>query len=357
MDHPEWLTTPALVVDPDILDANVARISQAAAGAGITLFPHAKTHKCAEIGARQGAAGAAGLSVATIGEAAAFARAGVTDLFLCYSLWLDPVRAEGLRAVAASARLRIGVDSVEGAGRAGSLLAGSGIEAMVEVDSGHHRCGVAPAAAGEVARAAAAAGLRPVGVFSFPGHSYAPGARHAAAEQEAAALAAAAASMTAAGQPARIVSGGSTPSLEYSLAAERSGITELRPGVYVFGDAQQWALGSCRPDQLALTAHATVISRRGRRVVVDSGSKILGADRPGYVSGFGRLLDHPEARIDLLSEHHAVIEWADEPLPELGAVLRVVPNHACNAVNLVDSLAVRDRGGWQRWTLIARGTH
>ena len=84
--------------------------------------------------------------------------------------------------------------------------------------------------------------------------------------------------------------------------------------------------------------------------MLDSGSKVLGADRASYSTGFGRLLDHPDARIVLLSEHHAVAEMAG-PLPSLGSTVRVVPNHVCNAVNLVDELWSGDRS----WTVAARG--
>ena len=108
--------------------------------------------------------------------------------------------------------------------------------------------------------------------------------------------------MTAAGIVPRTTRGGSTP----SLAATGEGLTETRPGVYVFNDAQQWELGACVPEQIALTCHATVVSHAGGRLVLDAGSKVLGADKAAWASGFGRLLDHPQARIVLLSEHHAV---------------------------------------------------
>ena len=115
----------------------------------------------------------------------------------------------------------------------------------------------------------------------------------------------------------RVISGGSTP----SLAATGDGLTETRPGVYVFNDAQQWELGACTPEQIALTCHATVVSHAGGRLVLDSGSKVLGADRAPWASGFGRLLDHPDARIVILSEHHAVADLHGAPLPALGSVV------------------------------------
>jgi D-serine deaminase-like pyridoxal phosphate-dependent protein len=189
-------------------------------------------------------------------------------------------------------------------------------------------------------------------VFTFPGHSYAPDATTSAAADEAAALTAAAASLRAAGVEPRVVSGGSTPSL---AAADADVLTELRPGVYVFGDAQQWELGTTTPDRIALTCRATVVSHAGGRLVLDAGSKVLGADRAAYATGFGRLPAYPDARVVLLSEHHAVVDLPGAPLPALGTRVDVVPNHVCAAVNLVDAVYAEESAGLRRWPVTARG--
>ncbi|MEL3948136.1 alanine racemase [Streptomyces sp. LNU-CPARS28] len=158
---PDGLATPALVVDPDVLDRNVARMAEASRAQGFALRPHAKSHKCARIADRQLRSGARGLSVATIGEAEAFARAGVDDLFIAYPVWLDADKARRLRRLADDVALRVGVESVEGARRLGDALRGSdrAVEVLVEVDSGSRRTGVRPDAAGEVGKAAADEGL------------------------------------------------------------------------------------------------------------------------------------------------------------------------------------------------------
>lgn len=341
-------STPFLAIDLPVLDGNIDRVAAWADDRGLALRPHVKTHKSPEIAHRQVDAGARGLTVATVGEAEVFAQSGFEDLFIAYPLWLDDDRRARLRRLTADADVRVGFDSAQAA----AALVDLGVTGMVEVDSGHHRSGVAPERAGELAAAAAEGGLEVVGVFTFPGHSYAPQGGARAAADEAEALRIAAATMTAAGVTPRVVSGGSTP----SLAASGDGITETRPGVYVFNDAQQWELGACTPDQIALTCHATVVSHAGGRLVLDSGSKVLGADRAPWASGFGRLLDHPEARIVILSEHHAVADLAGGSLPPLGSVVRVVPNHACNAVNLVDEYAVLSGGELVgRWGVSARG--
>ncbi|WP_245916483.1 alanine racemase [Nocardioides gansuensis] len=333
------MTTPRLVVEEELLRRNIDRVAVGARVAGVALRPHVKTHKCLEIARLQVAAGATGVTVATVGEAEVFVHAGFDDVLVAYPLWLDDDRATRLARLAGRARNAIGVDCTESAARARAML--PDVELMVEIDSGHHRTGCAPGDVGEVA---AAGGVR--GAFTFPGHSYSPDGGSGAAADEARALAEAGKALVAAGVEAPVLSGGSTPSLAHT---DTGVVTELRPGVYVLGDAQQWELGSCSPDDIALTCHATVVSLAGGRVVVDAGSKVLGADRAAYSTGFGRLLDHPDARIVMLSEHHAVIEMAERP--PLGTTLRLVPNHVCNAVNLADELWVGD----QRWSVAARG--
>ncbi len=346
---PSEPATPYLRVEVARLQRNIDRAATSAAGAGVTLRPHVKTHKCLEIARRQLAAGARGITVATVGEAEVFAADGVDDILIAYPLWLTEESAARLRRLAQQARVTIGIDSVESSTRSAALLPGTGVTALVEVDSGHHRSGVAPGDAGPLA-AASAVPVR--GVFTFPGHSYAPGATRSAAHDEARCLAAAATSLRANAVPVEVVSGGSTPSLDSSLA-DTGLLTELRPGVYVFGDAQQWELGTVAPADISLTCRSTVISHAGGRLVIDAGSKALGADRAAYATGFGRLLEHPDARVVMLSEHHAVVEGT--PLLPLGSRVDVVPNHVCNAVNLAETLWADDGADLAPWHVAARG--
>lgn len=193
------MRTPHLRVDTARLQANVTRVAERAAAAGVALRPHAKTHKCAEIGRLQLEAGAIGLTVATIGEAEAFAAYGVEDLFIAYPLWLTDDAARRLRDLADTVDLAIGVDSAESAARTAGLLAGTGVVAMVEVDCGHHRSGVAPVEAGRIAAAA----------------------------DEARALGVAVEAFRASGLEPDVVSGGSTPSLEPSLEHRDTGATPV----------------------------------------------------------------------------------------------------------------------------------
>lgn len=351
------LSTPCLVVDLDVLEVNVAETARLAGELGVALRPHAKTHKSPDLAALQLAAGAVGLTVATVSEAEVFAGAGFTDLFLAYPLWVDPEKGRRLRELVQVADLAVGLDSAEGARALAAQLGPDRdrLRVLVEVDSGQHRSGVPPADVRDLADVAAHAGLAVSGVFTYPGHAYSPGTRDAVAAQEATALAEAAQALRDLGVEDPVVSGGATPTVGAVVAGT---MTEMRPGVYVFGDAQQWELGSTTPDRIALTCWATVVSHAGGRVVLDSGSKALGADRATWATGHGRLLDHPDARIVMLAEHHAVVDDFEGPLPPLGSHLRVVPNHVCNAVNLADELIVV-RGGQPvgTWPVAARGAN
>ena len=350
-------STPYLAVDLGVLDRNVEAMAKMARDRGVSLRPHVKTHKCREIASRQTGAGAVGITVATISEAELFADAGFRDVFIAYPLWVDAARGARLRSLGERCALRIGVDSSDAVAALARNTSGrGGVEVLIEVDCGHHRTGVVPEAAGELAVAAARAGLGVRGVFTFPGHSYNPGGAERAAADEARALGQAAASFQSAGMECDVVSGGSTPTARFAAAGP---INEIRPGSYVFNDAQQLELGTCAAGDIALTAVATVVSRSVGKVVLDAGGKVLGADRPAWATGYGRLADYPQARVCALSEHHATVEWPSSlALPELGAVLGIVPNHCCAAVNLADELlVVVDGAASVVWTVHARGAN
>lgn len=353
LDMPE---TPFIAVDLEILQANISRAAESARQRGYALRPHVKTHKIIEIARMQHAAGVLGITVATIGEAEIFVDAGFTDVFIAYPVWLTPRKAQRLDSLLDRATIRMGIDSVESGQQIKELLGGRAplIEFMIEVDCGHHRSGIAPEGVTELVSGLLELGLTISGAFTFPGHSYGPGALSPAAQDEARALEQAKSHLEAAGLCENLIlSGGSTPSL---ASADVHVITEQRPGVYVFNDAQQLELGSCDWDHVALTVRATVVSIRGNRVIVDAGGKALAADRAGYATGYGRVLGNPEARIVALSEHHATIEFPKGQVPTRGDVLSVIPNHVCNTVNLADQVYVFDRGELvDTWKVAARG--
>jgi D-serine deaminase-like pyridoxal phosphate-dependent protein len=176
------------------------------------------------------------------------------------------------------------------------------------------------------------------------------------ATQEANSLAMAAQSLRSVGIDPTIRSGGSTPSVAY---ADATVLTEIRPGVYPFNDAQQVELGACTFSEVALTLVTTVVHRDGNKAVLDAGSKATGADQPAWTTGGGRLPEFPDARVTALSEHHATVDFTDSPeRPELGDRVRLAPNHVCAAVNLTDNLVIVDaQGTLTRWPVPARGAN
>ncbi|MGA2529915.1 MAG: alanine racemase [Acidimicrobiales bacterium] len=357
VEPPVHLATPYLVVDLDVLERNVTSMAQTAHRRGVSLRPHVKTHKCLEIASRQLAAGAIGITVATVSEAETFVDGGFENIFIAYPLWVDPARGARLRSLSERCSLLIGIDSAESAESLARNGAGSdALGVLIEIDSGYHRTGVAAYGAAELASAALRVGLDVRGVFTFPGHGYGPGQAAAAATDEAQALESATAALRAVGIEPGIVSGGSTPT---AALTHHGSATEMRPGSYVFNDAQQLELGSCVPADVALSAWATVVSRAPGQFVLDAGSKVLGADRPAWASGYGRLADYPDARLIALSEHHATVAWPGYiAQPALGTLLRVVPNHVCSAVNLADNLVVmRDGVVVDCWRVAARGAN
>lgn len=352
------IDTPALVIDLDRLERSIERMAAAMAERGVALRPHAKTHKSIEVGQRQIAAGASGLTVGTIGEAEVLIDGGLEDLFIAYPLVPMGPKADRLRALARRARLRLGIDSAVGARSVADALGDerSHVSVLVEVDSGGRRSGVAPTDAGGVARAATDLGLSVIGVFTHGGHGYhGPDARAGAADDEVRCLSEAAASLRAAGIEPTVVSAGSTPT---ALDSARDVVTEERPGTYVFGDRQQVALGSVASDAVAAAVVARVVSvsEAGRRFVIDAGAKTLTKDVPAYLAGHGAIpeLDAVVARV---SDYHGVVEVPDgAPLPEVGRVVIVVPNHICPVVDLFEDFHVLRHGEIvDRWRVDARG--
>ena len=275
----EELPTPIAVVDLDRLEANIARLAAYAREHDIALWPHAKTHKMPPVGRMQLAAGAAGLTVAKVGEAEVMTSHELGPLLLHYPVYgADAWRR--LAVVAAATSLTVAVDSYEAAEPMAAALADAGTraEVLVEMDVGLHRTGVeSPAAACALAqRLDGLHGLEPAGISCFPGHVRGPSAdvARALAEVEAR-LAEAVDLLDRAGLRRDRVSGGSTPSM--AMTHLTPSVNELRAGTYVFLDRTEVAFdGPLTLDDCALRVHATVISTAvPGNAVVDAGSKML----------------------------------------------------------------------------------
>ncbi len=349
-----------MLVDLDVLERNLARMAERARTARVKLRPHAKTHKVIEIGRMQVALGAAGIALAKVGEAEVFAEAGFRDIFLAYPT-VGGDRARRLLALSDRLQLSVGADSVEGARTLSEVFraARRTIPVLLKVDSGFHRVGVEPERAVGVAREIAELpGLVYRGVFTHAGHAYLAETPASVAEigrREGETMAAVAGELRAAGLAAEEVSVGSTPSAPHAMRV--AGVTECRPGNYVYHDASQVALGTCGPKDCAMTVAATVVSVPApERAVVDAGSKTLSSDplRP-RAGGYGLVLG-TASRIERLSEEHGVVAVAPGDRFRVGQRVAILPNHACVVSNLHDRVfGVRAGRVETEWRVAARG--
>lgn len=330
--------TPAVVVDLDVVERNVARIQKMCDEVGVANRPHVKTHKSPVLARLQVEAGAQGITCQKLGEAEVMAEAGLDDILISYNI-LGEHKLGRLGRLLAGTRVTVAADNpvvVEGLPRAAEI-AGRALPVVVEVDTGRKRAGVATVAeAVALARdIAARPGLAFAGFMLYPPED-------AIAETQVF-LDAAMRGVREAGLEPAIVSSGGTPNL--ANLGRINGATEHRPGTYVFNDRMMLACGMARLEDCALTVYATVVSRaEPERGILDAGSKTLTADTGG-LDGHGFVLEHPRARIHKFSEEHGFLDLSacnDRPL--VGEVVRVVPNHVCVVVNMVDRL-VAVRGG------------
>lgn len=346
----DGLETPCLLLDADILQANVDRMRRHLDGLGVTLRPHLKTAKSLEV-ARRAMAGPAGpATVSTLREAEYFAEGGVRDVI--YAVGIAPQKLDRVGAIRQrwGADLAIVLDSGAQAEAvaAWSRRSGDALPVLIEVDADGHRSGVGPRDAEAlvaIGRAVAdGASLR--GVLLHAGDSYGlsdPAALRRAAEAERVAAVAAAEILRGAGLPCPVVSVGSTPTARY--AETLAGVTEVRAGVFMIGDLFQAGVGSCTIDDIALTVLATVIGHQRDKgwIITDAGwmalSRDRGTARQAVDQGYGLACDiagrpYPDLIVRDANQEHGIVavrKGAAAGLPDLpvGARLRILPNHAC----------------------------
>lgn len=365
---PSELETPALLLHLDVVERNLARMAARARALGVALRPHAKTHKCIELGRLQLEHGARGLTVATLVEAEVFARAGVGDLTWAFPI--DPGHIDHARRITrdTGATVRVVVDDLTAA----EALAGSGLHVWLKVDCGYHRAGVDPASPYGLAVARALGrerGLVFDGILSHSGHAYRTHNRDEAArvaEAERSIMVAFAERLRAEDVPVREVSVGSTPAM--AAAADLRGVTEARPGNYVFFDRTMVLIGCCEPEDVGVTVLATVVSHQpgAQHFVVDAGALELSKDTgPAHVgpAAMGAVRGAPELTLATLSQEHGLIRAESPAVLEgrfpVGAKLEIIPNHSCLAVAHFDVYhVVRGAGDGARvvgrWS-VARG--
>lgn len=356
------LDTPSLVVDEDLLHRNIAEMASLARSMGVALRPHIKTHKTPQIARLQLAAGAVGITCAKVGEAEGMVeQGGIDDVLLAYPT-VGELKIRRLLALLERARIIVGVDShdaAESLSRA-MVAANRTLDVYLEVNTGQNRTGAlvgdeAVALGVDVARLP---GLHLVGVFTHEGHAHGvkPDQLEGAAIAAGRALVETGEAIRAHGIELPVISVGSTPAAPYTPTVH--GVTEMRPGTYVFNDTNTMFWGRIGPEDCALRILATVVSRPAPdRAVLDAGSKTLSLEKSPSHPGHGYIVGHPNAVIERLSEEHGVVILPpDEVGFRVGDRVEVIPNHVCPTVNLQDRLyIVKDGRLGDSWVVAARG--
>lgn len=358
------LHTPALLVDVDRLERNISRMAATFAGTGIALRPHVKTSKCWPVVRRQLDAGAVGLTCSTAAEVAWLRDMGVADLLWAH-VPIGPRKVEFVVAAAAGGWLTVSLDSVEAARplSAAAHAAGVAVPFVLEVNTGQARLGVDPESARRIAAdIVALPGLRLRGVLTHEGHIAGEADRASlerAGRTAGELLAQTADELRQAGHEIELVSVGSTPGA--TSAPFAGGVTEARPGTYVYYDANQARLGSCTLDDCALTVLARVVSvQRPGRAITDAGIKAMSSDSIGAAGSVGLACDLcvtplPDVAFADANEEHGFLLGDGASRLRVGDLVRLVPNHACGATNMWSHVyAVRGDEILDDWPISAR---
>lgn len=360
-----FLDTPALVLNLDRMEANLKEMADIARDAGVKLRPHAKTHKSPALAKLQLESGASGITVAKLGEAEVMADAGMTDICIAYPI-CGEIKLSRLKELLEKADVSISLDSVEvarGISAVGEKI-GRRISILLKINTGLNRCGVLP---GEEALALAQQiaplpGLDLMGILTHEGHILfkertLEGVRNSAI-QAGEEMVGTANLLRSRGINVREVSVGSTPTARY--IASVPGITEIRPGTYIFNDLNEITCGVATEDTCAVTVLVTVVSIPAHdRALIDGGSKTLSSDPLAHQEkrGFGYIKDHPDITVDHMTEEHGILHLknASETL-KIGERLEIIPNHICPVTNLADKFhAVRNGILEREIPILARG--
>ena len=360
---PNSSVTPYLLIDGTQLERNILRMANVARENGIALRPHVKTHKIPRIAREQLEAGAAGITVAKLSEAEVMADGGIEDIFIAYPLVTEAKIRQAVR-LGERVRLIVGVDSLEGARRLSEAAEGPNLEVRLEVDTGLRRTGIprdeAVGLAGEIE---SMGNLDLTGIYTYRG-AVLGGSKTLELEkaglEEGRVMVSLAEQMRERGIRIKDVSVGSTPTAEYVAKVE--GVTEIRPGTYVFYDRMQARLGACSLDDCAAVVVCTVVSRpTGDLAIIDGGSKTFATDvAPGAdplnLEGYGHILGYPDAVLERLTEEHGMLSVDEDCDLEVGDTLQIIPNHICSTVNLHDQVyLVGEDGAVEETRVAARG--
>jgi D-serine deaminase-like pyridoxal phosphate-dependent protein len=342
------MPTPALLIDRARMEANLTAMAASINTAGVALRPHFKTSKCLAVARRQLAYGAIGFTCATPAEVTLLQDAGIEDVLWAHQP-VGPAKVAFAVQAAARGGLTIALDSVEVAEPLSKAASASGVTIpfVLEVDTGLHRAGVDPDKAVATANAASALpALELRGVITHEGHLAQHGsdrtALEAAGRVAGQTLVQVAEAIRAEGHECPLVSVGSTPGATSAPFAK--GVTEARPGTYVYFDSNQVGLGSARVGQCAQTVLTRVTStQRAGIAIIDAGVKAMSSDTIATSGRLGIVCDaqaNPLDGVDFLSanEEHGFLTGPGTANLHVGDLLRVIPNHACGTTNMWSAL-------------------
>src|SRR5215212_710024 len=360
---PSSSRTPYILVDGAKMERNLLKMADVASGNGVALRPHVKTHKIPGIAREQLEAGAAGITVAKLSEAEVMADSGIEDIFIAYPLVTEAKIRQAVR-LGERVRLVVGVDSLEGAKRLSEVAEGRNLEVGLEVDTGLRRSGVPlDEAVGLASEIEAMGNLDLTGIYTYRG-AVLGGAKTLELEkaglEEGQLMVSLAEHMRERGIGIDDVSVGSTPTAEHVAKVE--GVTEIRPGTYVFYDRMQARLGACSLEECAAVVVCTVVSRPAPGlVIIDGGSKTFATDvgpgaEPLNLEGYGHVVGYPNAVLKRLTEEHGMLSVDEGCDLEVGDTLQIIPNHICSTVNLHDEVyIVGEEGVVEETRVEARG--
>jgi D-serine deaminase-like pyridoxal phosphate-dependent protein len=360
--HFRELSTPSLTIDLGVVERNLDRMAKSCRDQGVGLRPHTKTHKTPEAARMQIQRGALGLTVAKVGEAEVMAQAGLDEILVAYPIF-GREKLQRLASLARERNILVSLDDERTAEELSSVVReqGAAVGVLVEFDVGFHRCGLKPGPkcvelAGKIEKLP---GLKFRGLMTYFGNVWgSQEERRREVLQVADQVTRALEAFAEAHLPVEIVSGGSTPSAEFAHLVP--GLTEIRPGTYIYNDLNTYQQGACGLEDCAARVVTTVVSTAvPGRAILDAGSKTLSSDmsRGGPQGGYGLVVEAPDAPLIKLNEEHGHLDITQSSHRfQVGEVVTVIPNHVCTCVNMHDEVyLLRDEQVAGCWRVAARG--
>lgn len=358
------LDTPCLLIDLDVLEKNIEKMGDYCKKHSINLRPHIKTHKIPEIAKMQLKSGAVGISSAKVSEAQVMADAGMNDILIAYPVYGEQKLKE-LMNIAEKAKITVALDSKTVAEEISkkATAAGNTIGIIVEVNVGMNRCGweIGEDLLNAVKSIKDMPGLDLKGVMIYPGQIL-KRSLYKSSDEEIEKLQEDIDKIyelfNSVNIKLEVLSGGSTPSA--FISHKLKGLTEIRPGTYVYNDMNVVRLGQIKEEDCALKVLSTVVSTTVKnQIIIDAGSKTMSSDaaQPEGNTGFGKIFGYDNLFINKMNEEHGFIDISKSGSKfKVGDKLMIIPNHCCTTNNMHDeAFGVRKGTVELTWQISARG--